>query len=407
MAQGDPPENAPDPFFAVIHDGQWNACIGRQGDEQNYVDGYIEAALELVTSVIDKQLYGSRDTLAMPILYNGRHALELSLKFTINRLHYIGAIGDRHKPNHDILSHWKHLFEAQVGDEQIRALVAMLEAYVVSLAAIDDDGQELRYSKNRSGDKSLEKFSIVNLPHIRQSLMDMREVLTCLKNRVLDLEREHGSGSFTRECSRSDLVAIAGILGKHASWTDESFYSKKTDVRLRFSLSSRKFSKAVDMIKQSRELSALVGLESEMVYLRDEKIVFAMTQWILANPEKEVDPDDLGLDYFRRDSKDMQKSRQIMESLCEAIIQNLSVEEFAELEVLFYIGRDGVFGEHYCSKLDQTLKSHRLEKDRWMSVYNLMSKTNVLSSVVKGCRIAGRPTLAGQISGLRSGSAVG
>ncbi len=60
--------SAIDPFFEIFHDGQWNACVGIQGNEQNYIDGYIEAALELASAVLDKRLVASRDTLAMPIL---------------------------------------------------------------------------------------------------------------------------------------------------------------------------------------------------------------------------------------------------------------------------------------------------------------------------------------------------
>ena len=33
------------PFFKRIFGGQWNACIGKQGHEKNYIDGYIEAAI--------------------------------------------------------------------------------------------------------------------------------------------------------------------------------------------------------------------------------------------------------------------------------------------------------------------------------------------------------------------------
>ena len=62
-----------DPFFETVNDGEWNACIGKQGDEINYVEGYMEAAQLLADTLIAKKLYGSRDTLAMPILYNARH----------------------------------------------------------------------------------------------------------------------------------------------------------------------------------------------------------------------------------------------------------------------------------------------------------------------------------------------
>jgi hypothetical protein len=75
LQQGD------DPFFALSEDTQWNACIGPQGTEENYLDGYIEAAIELASAVIEKNMHEKRDTLVMPILYTARHALELSLKF--------------------------------------------------------------------------------------------------------------------------------------------------------------------------------------------------------------------------------------------------------------------------------------------------------------------------------------
>jgi hypothetical protein len=33
-----------DPFFSLGKNSEWNACIGRQGFEENYVEGYMEAA---------------------------------------------------------------------------------------------------------------------------------------------------------------------------------------------------------------------------------------------------------------------------------------------------------------------------------------------------------------------------
>lgn len=59
---------------------------GSQGHEEHYVDGYIEAAIELTTAILDKRLYGQRDTLVLPILYSARHAVQLNLKFAASRL---------------------------------------------------------------------------------------------------------------------------------------------------------------------------------------------------------------------------------------------------------------------------------------------------------------------------------
>jgi hypothetical protein len=104
-----------DPFFKRHSARTWNACIGKQGDEENYMDGYIEAAMELAGAVIDKKMYRSRDTLVLPILYNARHAMELTLKFATDRLVKAGLIqpGGR---NHDIKAYWERLHGASLGD---------------------------------------------------------------------------------------------------------------------------------------------------------------------------------------------------------------------------------------------------------------------------------------------------
>lgn len=394
---------AADPFFETIFDGQWNACVGIQGDEQNYVDGYIEAALELISAVIDKKMIMSRDTLAMPILYNGRHALELSLKFAINHLHRMGAVGARHRSNHDILSHWTHLRDARVGDASIRTLVSELEPFVVSLAKIDNDGQELRYAENSHGQKSLGGIAIVNLSHIRTSLESMSRILERLKDRVFDLEAERSTGSYTPECSRGDLKEIAAMIGERTSWKDKGFDEKKAAVCARFDLSNRKFSNAVNKILQSRELATLVGIETELTYLKDEKAVFALEQWLKANPERTIEPADAGIDYFHRDRDKFEEYNRLAGELRETIIDGLSIEELSDLETLFYIGRGTEFGEHYDRMLTKTLGTHRLAKSRWEGVDHIMSKTNLLDNVVKGCKVAGRPTLAAKLRALRPG----
>ncbi|ATP17840.1 DUF3775 domain-containing protein [Sphingobium yanoikuyae] len=383
-----------DPFFETIHDSQWNACVGIQGNEQNYVDGYIEAALELAAAVLDKKLVASRDTLAMPILYNGRHALELSLKFAINRLHAIGAIASRHVPNHDILSHWTHLRDAGLGDAALRELIAELEPYVVSLAKIDDDGQELRYPTTQDGKKSLERIAVVNLPLIRRSLQAMGGILTRLKYRVFALADERGTGTHTKGCSREDLQAIAGMLGDHATWIEDSFDDRKAAARERYGLSSGKFSDAVKQIRGSRQLATLVGMETPLTYLSDEKAVFALEEWAKAFPPMEPDPDDLGTSYFERDWDKVKEHRRVMQMLVDAILANLSDEEVADLEVLFYIGRGGEFGEHYDAMLADAVAEHKLAKSRWEGVYHIMTKTSLLDNVIRGAAAAGRPSLA-------------
>lgn len=394
-------EAAVDPFFHVVHDGQWNACVGIQGSAENYVDGYIEAAQELVTAVIEKRLIASRDTLAMPILYNCRHGLELALKFVIDRLHGMGAVAELHPVNHDILSHLRHLRDAGVGDVRFVKLLTELEPFVTSLAAIDDDGQELRYARNREGQRSLSGIAVINLPQIRQSIERMSGILLELKARVHDMEEERATGSHTKECSRADLEEIASMIGDHATWRDQNFNARKACIQERFGLSSRKFSAAIKAIRKSRPLASLVGLETELKHLSDEKAVAVLKGWTEAHPKQGDDSDGLGTDYFLRDWGKFQAHAQQAHELDEAVLRLLNVEEFSDLQTLFYIGRDRVHGEHYEDNLARTIKGHRADKSLSDAVHHLMSKTNLLDAIVEGARAVGRPSLAAKLRALR------
>ncbi|HPI49894.1 MAG TPA: hypothetical protein PLH23_16600 [Hyphomonadaceae bacterium] len=387
---------ATDPFFEVIHEPEWNACVGSQGDEQNYVDGYMEAAVEIVSALLDKKMIGSRDTLAMPILYNARHAIELSLKFAIGRLNRMGAV-HVHRQNHDILSHLSHLESARIGDEEIRSLVTQLKPFVISLAKIDQDGQELRYAKNANGKRSMAGIAIVNLPHIRTSLVTLKGVLERLKYRILDYERERSSGTFTNECSRSDLKIIAAMLGPHASWVEPTFLQRKAAVQTRFGLGSRKFSMAVDKIKKSRELAVLVNIETPLLHISDDKALFAIGEWAKRNPTRLANPKHLGLDFFERDPKAMEDHRRNTKELNDAITNGLTLEEQSDIEVLFYLGRDREHGEEYDGWVVETIAKHSVAPSRWEGVHHLMSKTSLQECVVKGATIAGRPSLAAKL----------
>jgi hypothetical protein len=389
-----------DPFFEPIYDGGWNACVGIQGDAENYVDGYLEAALELAGTVIDKNLVASRDTLAMPILYNCRHGLELSLKYAINRLHETGMISHTHQADHDIESHWQHLQDKAVGgisalgDSTLRQLINDLGPYVKSLAAIDSDGQELRYAQNRDGQTSLKNISTVNLPHVRKSIERLSELLQRLKRRIHEVVEERLTNTFTPNCSRKDLEEIARVMGDSSTWVNQSFLDNKKIVMERFGIKSGKFSDAIDAIRRSGPLAVLIGKEANLKYLSDQKAVELLTLWVKDNPPVTKEKfNDLGLDYFNRDMNKFHDAIRRMRALSEAILELLTLEEFADLHTVYYLGRDGVFGEHYERTLGNTISSFvsSLSIER---VQHIMTKTNLLEAFADGCERIGRPSLA-------------
>lgn len=268
-----------DPFFEVIRGGQWNACIGKQGTAENYVDGYIEAALELAAAVIDKRQFDKRDTLVMPILYNARHAVELALKFAIDTLVDGGVLAAGHAKNHDIKSHWDLLMAVKLGDTALRERVAALKPFIDSLHSIDDDGQQLRYAETQDGQKSLEDKAVCNLELIRASLTDLNGLLLRMRHRALDLAEERRSGTFTKELSRSDLFEAARMLPPRTEWGADSFMDAKAKVRERFGLSSNQFCRALNVMQGHRELGALLGVEFDLTHLADADIHLIVAEW--------------------------------------------------------------------------------------------------------------------------------
>jgi hypothetical protein len=248
-----------DPFFRRSAVSTWNACIGRQGTEENYLDGYIEAAMELAGAVIDKKMYGKQDTLVLPILYNARHTVELALKFAADRLVEAGVIRPAGRRDHNIKAYWERLLAASLGDERLGQIVRALKPFIDSLSRIDNDGQELRYHLNRSEDPSLSNYSLANLEVIRGSLLELSEILSTLRCRTLSFIAEHETGTFTDRCSRRDLLTIAQLVPRRDSWGTPLFDQQKELIKARFNLSNRQFCEALNVIQNNASFELWVG----------------------------------------------------------------------------------------------------------------------------------------------------
>jgi len=391
-----------DPFFETIQDGEWNACIGIQGEEFNYVAGYLEAAQILAETVIDRKLTGSRDTLAMPILYNVRHGLELALKYVLRAFVDFGMAKPREgQADHNILAYWEHLKAQSVGDRASREQIDALAPFVTSLFQIDENGQELRYFETQDGERSLNDLAVVNLPLIRKSVEQLSDILDHLTDRVSRLAQEHATKTHTRRCSRTDLHEIANIVGDRASWREDSFLVRKAEAMSRFGLSNGALSDALKAIEESRELAVSIGIETPLTYLTDGKATQVVARWLETNPPMPADSEPMIIAGDELDIDEILQHGQKAGALNEAVVQLLSLEEFADLQTVFYVGRNGEFGEEYEAALELTLQGHRLRDDRLALVGHIMSKTNFLDGLVRGLRRVGRPSLAYQIARMR------
>jgi len=390
-----------DPFFEVIHDGEWNATLGRQGDEENYLDGYIEAAIELADAIVEKRLFGKRDTLILPILYNARHATELNIKFTYEKLISAGVIADDgHGLDHNISAYWQHLHDSKIGDVKLRRIVEALEPFIRSLELIDGDGQELRYHRTRDNNPSLEKFAIVNVRLVQKNLRGLQELLSDLKYRTLSFVDERATGTFTEDCSQRDLIEIARMLPPREQWTEPKFDDARIAIRERFELSNGKLSKACKKIQETRELAALIAVESPLLYLTDEDVVWVVQQWRRLHPAREPTDDDLGIDYFDFARLEGMQERRELREMIESANERLDAGKLADLEVMFYSDRDRHFSEYYEEAVERKLKEHAAAADPKAEIQHLLEKTNLLKHLQGSARRLGRIKLADALSDL-------
>ncbi len=394
------PKISSDPFFYLPRDSTWNACIGVQGDALNYVEGYLEAAIELADTLLEKKLYAKRDTLVLPILYNARHAIELTQKFVIATLNKAGACNQATPHDHDIAAHAKMLKDAAVGDEALRTLIDKCEPFVASLARIDDDGQALRYAVRQDGQQSMADKSLANIVVIRKSLEDLGSILSKLKDRVIDFAEERQTKTFTRDCSRTDLFEIARLLPQRPDWVKPTFDTTKASIRERFGLSNGKFSDALNVIQVCRETKAIIGVETPLTHLEDKDILMALDEWSKLHPANRQRAE-LGADYFDAARLDQMLAQgQIAAQVNAALSTSLSLEKVADLQTVFYIGRDRISAEYYEARLEgaiRALKGGNLQA----GINHLMTKTNFKAAVSAAVGRLGRLQLAASLDAQR------
>lgn len=384
-----------DPFFQVINDGEWNATLGQQGDVENYLDGYIDAAIELADAIFEKDLHGKRDTLVLPILYNARHALELNLKFATDNLNAAGILKDeKRKLDHDIARYLQGLLDSRIPDLELKATLECLKPFVDSLAQIDRDGQELRYHRNRDDEISLAQFAIVNLRLVRSSLHGLKKLLETVKCRTIDLIEEQRTGTFTASCSRKDLYAIARALPQRSEWSTPAFDKCKDEIKETYSLSSNGFQKAISIIESTRELRSIIGLASDLLYLTDDEILWAASQWRRLHPRTESAAESRAHVVNAADLRGELLSDHTAEiEIYRTISSRLDATKIAEMTALFYLGRDRYKPEFYAEMVADTLR-HTTTEGEMAKLRSLITKTNFLTCIVAATSKIGRRTLS-------------
>jgi|WetSurMetagenome_2_1015567.scaffolds.fasta_scaffold22076_2 hypothetical protein len=172
-------------LFKPSRNFRFNACVGKNGGPYNffaYSKGYFEACERLIDSINkNKRLI---DILVYPIIFNFRHALELSLKHFIPILYCMFDVGENIKQSHNLEIYWKeakkYIVKLLNDDETILNVIKYLDSIIKDIYKYDPIGESFRFPKSKKGKLLLEELRIINVKELSEIVKKTSEIFDIL-----------------------------------------------------------------------------------------------------------------------------------------------------------------------------------------------------------------------------------
>ena len=135
---------------------------------------------------------------------------------------------------------------------------------------------------------------------------------------------------------------------------------------------------------------------------REQCPLFSVEQWARRHSVLPVGDSSGLFDPSKYDSDAIDTYREISLEVNNKIVEVLSADEIADLQTVYYIGRDRPFCEYYEQVLEETRDAHSAVGELPEKVNHLMQKKNFKRSVVRGVHKLGRPDLVNAILNIPS-----
>lgn len=392
-----------------------NACVGENGNPQiyEYASGYASAVNMLLDQVIkNKGLSLYVDTFIYPICFNMRHSIELFLKAAAVSLERLANIRSTHIPvfnlagSHDLGNIWAYVkIHASKFDLRYVNLITELDQYIMDVAKIDATGQVFRYPFGLDNKKHLKSVSVINIVVLKKRWTILERLLNNLNRLNNDLLTEYGWGPFTAKLSRLQLAQIATALPSHDQWSSHEFDKAKSAVRKEYNLSCNDFSKALNAIKNCRELAAICTYVIPIPGLDAAGVLRFLDIWlkkhdlgIIVSPLISFD---LAFEYSPPDFNEMILHSEKSMKLRKELVENVKPEAFAALLALFYFDRE----ERFSGVFEKLLKECQAVSTKYADApakylddaRHLLEKTTALTSILNSLNFLGQAELVNAV----------
>lgn len=220
-----------------------------------------------------------KDTLIYPILFCARHHIELHLKLHISRIASLRSVKvEDNTSTHNLGFLYETLVNlSNATDHRLLVYVEMLHEFILDYDSIDETGQTFRYAQDNEKKAHLPGQHFIDLSNVKVRWNEMRDAMENLSIFVNDvLSPEYATGTFTDKFNRQELFELAHALPIYMEWgrkSKEYFLDVKKNCLGRKNISGRDFTKAIDKIKSTHCLSALIGVELTLDGLPQDIVV--------------------------------------------------------------------------------------------------------------------------------------
>lgn len=202
------------------------------------------------------------DAIVYPICFNARHFIELFLKDSIRDISALGPNPTQTDviATHDLNMLWGDFAAAIAHDNRLHELGMPLEEIFKEIADVDNTGMTFRYSRDLDKNVHLPDLEHINLGVLGDRLREMFKQAEVFSLHLSILQQEYYQGTLTGKLHRGKIEAIAKKLPPYEKWAEQLKPVKK-EICEALALSSNDFSKALVLIREHREFSALIGVE--------------------------------------------------------------------------------------------------------------------------------------------------
>lgn len=399
-------------IFESTHNGRFNACVGNNSlhNLKTYADGYIEASVMLLDTVLDRHLIGQMDTLVHPILYSARHAIELTIKCVLFDLNKCDLKTEPKKiTGHSLSKLWSHFYVVSKNDSRLRKLYQAIDPILKVLDAADPDAQDFRYPVGNAKEgaapvQTLQGKAIVDLLTVRDMIQELSDRLEDLYLLAEIVSNERQLKSFTKELNRYELMQLAIDCGADSS---PYFCETQTKWHKSHGLSRNAFRRATDFIKNHREFAGYMGNETPLMFI-DPKLLDAIVEFklqdvsrMLTEREERREKQPAGSSLYFFDVSifaDEAKKEPIKFKAYSALKDQLTPEVVAELETLYYLAYLPDYSENYRSNFNCNLNALNLRDEAARSnacmnrFLDVFTKTNLIDCLLKSLALVGQNT---------------